>query len=286
MLAVACGGSTTTAPSEHPASVPATGLVLLDLHTGAIKASILVGADPVAVTLSLDGRVAYIADSAPGDVYAVGLPSGHVEWKAHVGGAPFGVLVYKDHLYVSLYTEAAIDQLNPADGRLIARDETLTAPAALAIDSSGTLVAATGSAFGIALIGDTLWTADYKAGTLLPQGEGVPIPLPVPMHPFWLAPGGGGTLLIAAEGASEDSDPGAVFSYDPMTNSFATLARPRDPDQVAASGGDVFVAAHGDREVLRIAGDATDTWARGAPAVALAPDPELNLLAVAVNRHE
>jgi hypothetical protein len=77
-----------------------------------------------------------------------------------------------------------------------------------------------------------------------------------------------------------------VFSYDPVNNSFTTLARPRDPDQAIASGDAVIVAAHGDDDVLRIAGGATSEWARGASPVALADDPLLNLLVVAVNSHE
>jgi hypothetical protein len=38
--------------------------------------------------------------------------------------------------------------------------------------------------------------------------------------------------------------------------------------------------------VLAIDGEKTSVWASGMPAVALAPDPALNLLAVVVNDHE
>jgi len=282
VIVAACGGTVAHGPLM---ALPPTGLLLLDLRSGVPLLSIAVGSDPVAVTLSEDGRVAYIADSAPGDVYAVEVPSGRVRWKAHLGGAPFGLLVHRDRLYVSLFAAAAIVVLNPSDGGLVARDETLTDPATLAVDADGQVVAATGNAFGVALAGGGLWTADYRSATLV-HGDAAPIPLPLPVHPFWLASGPGGTLLIAAEGDSEDTDPGAVFSYDPMTSSFKTLARPRDPDQVVAWGTDVFVAAHGDHEVLRIAGGPIVAWAKGAPAVALAPDSQLNLLVVAVNGHE
>jgi hypothetical protein len=77
-----------------------------------------------------------------------------------------------------------------------------------------------------------------------------------------------------------------VFSFDPVTQTFITLALPKDPDQVLQSGSTIFVAAHGDSEVLAIEGGHTSAWARGAGAVALAPDPALGLLVVAVNGHE
>jgi hypothetical protein len=93
-------------------------------------------------------------------------------------------------------------------------------------------------------------------------------------------------LLIAAEGGTEDTDPGGVFSFDPMTDTFKTLGNPKDPDQVVQSGPAVLVAAHGDRQVLSIEGGHTSAWASGAGAVALAPDPALGLLVVVVNAHE
>jgi hypothetical protein len=77
-----------------------------------------------------------------------------------------------------------------------------------------------------------------------------------------------------------------VFSYDPMTSTFITLARPRDPDQVLQFGSAVLVAAHGDREILDLQAGHTTVWAAGAAAVGIAVDPAQNLLAVAVNSHE
>ena len=240
----------------------------------------------MAVTLSDDGRTAYVADSASGDVYAVSIPQLKVIWIAHTGGAPFGILFHHGRPYVTLYDAAAVVQLNPADGSLIATDPTPPHPAAITLDSDGTVVEAGGDGYGIALAGGTLWTADYKRGLLQPGGLGVTIPLPLPVHPFWLAPGASGTLLIAAEGESEDADPGAVFSFDVMSHSFKTLARPRDPDQVEQLNGTTYVAAHGEKAVLAINGSSTQRWAGGASAVAIAPDQSQQLLVVAVNSHE
>ncbi len=71
-----------------------------------------------------------------------------------------------------------------------------------------------------------------------------------------------------------------------MTGAFTTLATPKDPDQVIQSGSTIFVAAHGDQEVLAIQAGRVDRWANGAGVVAIAPDPSLDLLVVAVNAHE
>ena len=57
--------------SSAPAPAPETGLVLLSLEDGTRKAEAIIGSDPVAVIVSDDGRTAYLADSSPGDVYAV-----------------------------------------------------------------------------------------------------------------------------------------------------------------------------------------------------------------------
>jgi outer membrane protein assembly factor BamB len=258
----------------------------LSLRDGSVQASASVGSDPVAITLSDDGRTAYLADSASGDVYAVSVPQLKVIWIAHTGGAPFGILFHNGRPYVTLYDTAKVVQLNPADGSLIASDTTPPHPAAITVDSTGAVVEASGDGYGIALAGGTLWTADYRHGLLQPGGLGVTIPLPLPVHPFWLAPGAGDTLLIAAEGESEDSDPGAVFSFDVMSHSFKTLARPRDPDQVEQLNGTAYVAAHGEKAVLAINDSGTARWAQGASAVAIAPDPSQQLLVVAVNSHE
>jgi hypothetical protein len=120
----------------------------------------------------------------------------------------------------------------------------------------------------------------------VPVGDDNRVGLPQPVFPFWLAPGAHGTLLIASEGATEDSDIGGVFSFDPATGTFKTLATPKDPDQVVQSGSTVLVAAHGDRSVIAIRDGSSSAWARGAAAIALAPAPSLGFLVVGVNRHE
>ena len=299
MALVACGGGTATPAAANP--YPATGIVLLSLQDGARVASAAVGSDPVAVIVSDDGATAYVADSSPGDVYAVRLPGLSVAWKQHVGGAPFGLLLLGGRLYVSLFDGAAVDVLDPATGARLGAHPLPQGPAEMSIDAEGRVVVAgtrgrvdwmdgtwlaAGNGFGIALAGGTLWTADYERAELVPVPQGPRVGLPLPVFPFWLAPGSNGTLLIAAEGPTEDTDPGGVFSFDAMSNTFLTLARPRDPDQVLQSGSTVLVAAHGDREVLAIDGNSTSVWAPGAAAVGLAPDPALGLLAVVVNAHE
>ena len=50
--------------------------------------------------------------------------------------------------------------------------------------------------------------------------------MPLPLFPFWLAPGTGDTLLVAAEGGTEDTDPGGVFSFDTMTGALVTWPTP------------------------------------------------------------
>jgi DNA-binding beta-propeller fold protein YncE len=296
---VACGGAASAPSAANP--YPATGIVLLSLKDGARVTAATVGSDPVAVIVSDDGKTAYLADSAPGDVYAVHLPGLTTAWKQHVGGAPFGLLLHGGRLYVSLFDGAAVDELDPATGDRLAGHPVPQGPAVMTVDVEGRVVVAgtsgrvdrldgtwlpAGNGFGIALAGGTLWTADYERAELVPVATGNRVGLPLPVFPFWLAPGSNGTLLIAAEGPTEDTDLGGVFSYDAMSNTFKTLARPRDPDQVVQSGSTVLVAAHGDREVLAIDGDHTSVWAPGAAAVGLAPDPALGLLAVVVNAHE
>jgi outer membrane protein assembly factor BamB len=87
--------------------------VLLSIKDGATRGSASIGKDPVAVIASDDGRTAYLADSAPGDVYAVSLPNLRVTWKEHVGGAPFGLLLHGGRLFVSLFDGAAVLVLDP-----------------------------------------------------------------------------------------------------------------------------------------------------------------------------
>ena len=269
------------------------------------------GTDLVAVTVSGDGQTAFVADSAPGDVYALRLPDLGVKWKRHVGGAPFGLLLHGGRLFVSLFSGSAVLELDPTGGATLAIHPVPQGAAALTTDGAGQVVVAgtrgqlnildgaqlpAGNGFAVAFAGGRLWSADYERAELVPAGADHRVGLPAPVFPFWLAAGPGGSLLVAAEGPSEDSDPGGVFSFDPMTGAFQTLATPKDPDQVLLSGSTVFVAAHGDRQVLAIdpgcatcpgpAGNASNGWARGAAAVALAPDPSLDLLVVAVNAHE
>jgi len=280
---------------------PATGLVLLGLSDGVFRGAATVGSDPVAVLVSDDGATAFVADSSPGDVYAVHLPELGVVWRAHVGGAPFGLLMNGDRLLVSLFDSATVVELDPQTGAQVASHHVSDEPAVLARDAGGRVVVAcrsghldvlngqsvpAGAGFGVAAVGRSLWTADYEHSDIVPAGGGASVALPLRVFPFWLAPGAQGTLLVSAEGAAEDTDPGGVFSYDPMTSTFRTLARPRDPDQVLRSGPDVYVAAHGDRNVLAIGDAGTAIWASGASAVGLSADPPLKLLVVVVNANE
>jgi outer membrane protein assembly factor BamB len=275
--------------------------VLLSLNDGTETASAPIGSDVVAVTVSADGKTAYLADSAPGDVYAVRLPSLHVIWKQHVGGAPFCLLLHGGRLFVSLFSGASVVELEPSSGAKLATDPVPPGPAVMTTDGEGNVVVAgtrgqlniigggqlaAGNGFGVAYAGGKLWSADYERAELVPAGDDHRVGLPLPVFPFWLAPGAGDALLIAAEGGTEDTDPGGVFSFDTMSGTFTTLATPKDPDQVLQSGSTIFVAAHGDQEVLAIQDGRVNQWARGAGVVAIAPDPSLDLLVVAVNAHE
>jgi DNA-binding beta-propeller fold protein YncE len=288
-------------PPVTPAPYPETGLVLLSLGDGARVASAPVGSDVVAVIVADDGKTAYLADSAPGDIYAVRLPSLQVAWKQHVGGAPFGLLLHQERLFVSLFSGASVVELDPSSGKTLATDPVPQGPAAMTEDAGGHVVVAgtrgeltvigggqlaAGNGFAVAEVGGRLWSADYERAELVPAGDDHRVGLPLPLFPFWLAPGPSTSLLIAAEGGTEDTDPGGVFSFDTVTGSFATLATPKDPDQVLFSGSTTYVAAHGDRDVLAIKAGLTKVWASGAAAVALVADPALGFLVVAVNAHE
>ncbi len=281
--------------------MPATGLVLLSLGDGSVKHTASVGTDPVAVIVSEDGSTAYIADSSPGDVYAFDLVRRQGRWKAHLGGAPFGLLLHDGHLFASLFRAATVVELDPGSGAQLATHAVPQGPGAMAIDPQGHVVVATaggrlgaldgtsvpaGKGYGVASAGDATWTAGFTESELVRAGDPHIVRLPLPVTPFWLAPAAGGKLLVAAEGPDEDADPGGVFLFDPSSETFQTLAQPRDPDQVIQSEDTVFVAAHGDRRVLAIKGGQTSPWAQGASAVALATDAPLGLLVVAVNAHE
>ena len=288
-------------PPFTPAPYPETGLVLLSLRDGARAASASIGSDLVAVIVSRDGQTAYLADSAPGDVYAVRLPSLQVAWKQHVGGAPFGLLLHQERLFVSLFSGASVVELDPSSGKTLAAVPVPQGPAAMTEDAGGHVVVAgsggglsvfgaewlaAGNGFGVAEVGGRLWSADYQRSEIVLAGDDRRVRLPLPLFPFWLAPGAGTSLLITAEGRTEDTDPGGVFSFDTVTGSFQTLATPKDPDQVLFEGSTIYVAAHGDRDVLAIKSGLKKEWAAGAAALALAADPPLGFLVVAVNAHE
>ena len=252
--------------------------------------------------VSDDGRTAYVADSSPGDVYAVKLPDLHVSWRTHTGGAPFGLLLHDSRLFVSLFSGAAVVELDPASGKKLASHPVTAGPGVVSLDASGRVIVAgtrgeidyldgtsvrAGHGYAVALSGADMWTADYERAELVRAGDLHAVGLPMPVFPFWLAPGGHGTILVGAEGPEEDQDLGGVFAFDPATEKFVTLALLRDPDQVLMSGGTRFVAAHGDREVVAILADGSvKKLASDVPAVALAADPTLNLLVVVANDHE
>lgn len=256
----------------------------------------------MAVIASADGATAYVADSSPGDVYAVTVPALRVAWKAHVGGAPFGLLLHAGRLFVSLFSTGAVVELDPVTGAQLASHPLPQGPAVMSVDAAGRIVVAgtrgqvnyldgtaipAGHGFGIAVVDGQVWTADYERAELVRAGDDHRVGLPLPVFPFWLAPGTDkDTLLIAAEGAREDGDPGGVFSLDIATGKFTTLGQPRDPDQVLQVGSKILVSSHGDREVLVMESGRTSAWAHGAAAVAIAADQALSLLLVVVNNHE
>jgi len=288
--------------SSAPAPAHETGLVLLSLEDGTRKAEAIIGSDPVAVIVSDDGRTAYLADSSPGDVYAVKLPDLHVSWRAHTGGAPFGLLLHDSRLFVSLFSGAAVVELDPGTGKKLASHPVTAGPGVVSLDASGRVIVAgtrgeidyldgtsvrAGHGYAVALSGAEMWTADYERAELVRAGDLHVVGLPMPVFPFWLSSGGHGTILVAAEGPDEDKDLGGVFAFDPATEKFETLALLHDPDQVLMSGGTRFVAAHGDREVVAILADGSvKKLASDLPAVALAADPAINLLVVVANDHE
>ena len=295
MLA-ACASSA-PASSQHD-----TGLVLLSLSDGSRKAQATIGSDPVAVVVSDDGATAYVADSSPGDVYAVSLPALHVTWKAHTGGNPFGLLLHDGHLFVSLFTGSAVVELDPATGTNLASHRVANQAGMVGLDASGRVVVASalgeidyldgtsmhaGHGFAVTLSGDDLWSADYKRAEIVRVRDQHAVGLPKAVFPFWLAPGAGDRILVAAEGADEDMDEGAVYAVDPATEKFDTLVTTRDPDQALMVGDTTFVAAHGEGKVIAVsAGGDVKTWAANVPAVALAADTPLNSRVVVVNDHE
>lgn len=298
MLLTACAGSS----SSSSAAPLATGLVLLSLKDGSKKAQATIGSDPVAVIVSDDGSTAFVADSAPGDVYAVSLPALRVTWRQHTGGSPFGLLLRGGRLFVSLFLGSAVVELDPASGKQLASHKVAEQVGMLGVDPSGRVIVASflgeidyldgtsvraGHGFAVTVAGSDVWTADYERAELVRIRDQHIVGLPRAVFPFWLAPGPAGKILVAAEGGDEDKDEGAVFAFDPSTDTFDTLVTTRDPDQALSVGGTTFVAAHGDGHVLAVLADGTvRTSADELPAVALAADPSQDLLVVVVNNHE
>lgn len=266
---LACGPAAVAA-APPPGPPPAEGLMLLSLSSGAVVRQAALGADPLAVALASDGHTAYVADNDLGDVFALRLPSLQTAWRTHVGGRPSGLLVHGGSVYVSQYGAARVAALDRGSGRLVAEQKVAPRPGQLAWD--GAVLTSDGDGFGVALAGGTDWTTDR-----LP---------PLPGAPFWLAAGRPNELLVTAEGSPEDTAAGAVASIDTRTGGAQILATPRDPDQAERFGDRVFVAAHGDRQVLVIGPRGLEAWARGAEVVALAPDPALGLLIVVTDAGE
>lgn len=267
LLAAGCGGA-----APDPPRPPAAGVMLLSLATGALAGQRSLGADPLAVALAPDGRTAYVADNELGDVFALRLPSLAQAWRSHLGGRPGPMLVQGGDLFVSRYGAATVTELDRGSGRVVGSLAVAPRPGEL-VAWQGQVGTSKGDGFGAAIAGGSLWT-------------GSRLQLPAGLKPFWLQPGPGGSLLVTAEGTPEDSAAGAVFRVDTATGAMQRLGSPRDPDQAVPLGADVFVAAHGDRAVLVLADGHEQAWARGAPAVALAPDPALGLLVVVTDAGE
>jgi DNA-binding beta-propeller fold protein YncE len=195
--------------------------VLLALKDGTPRGSASVGSDVVAVITSADGKTAYLADSAPGDVYSVTLPDLNVGWKHHTGGAPFGLLLHAGRLFVSLFSGALVVELDPTSGAQLATHTVHDGPAVMAIGPDGRVMVAgtrgqvdyldgtstpAGNGFAVAVVNGNVWTADYERAELVPAGDAYRVGLPLPVFPFWLSSGAGDSLLVAAEGGTEDTE--------------------------------------------------------------------------------
>src|SRR4029077_2395562 len=154
---------------------------------GTQRASAPFGSDVVAVIVSDDGQTAYIADSAPGDVYSVRLPELKVAWKHHVGGAPFGLLLHGGRLFVSLFSGALVVELDPTTGAQLATHTVPNGPAVLAVGPDGRVMVAgtrgqvdhldgspstpAGNGFAVCVVNGQVWTADYERAELVPAGD-------------------------------------------------------------------------------------------------------------------
>ncbi len=286
------------APAAAPP--PSAGLLLLSLADGSVRAVRALGEDPVAVALSPDGRRAYVSDNAPGIVRAVDLPSLRVLWETQVGGRPGPLLAAGEQVLVSLFEAGQVAALAAADGSPLARHPVGRGPGQLAVVAGAVLVACAdgrlwgldgtsrpaGAGFGLAAGPGGAWTADYADGRLVRAEDGLAVALPPGLHPFWLTAAGGG-VLAAAEGDDEDRDAGAVLELDAGLR-LQPRAAARDPDQVEAAGGRLFVAAHADRHVLVVESGSSRrwVWAPGAAPVAVAPDTALGLLLVVTDARE
>ncbi|HEX6349523.1 MAG TPA: hypothetical protein VF160_09055 [Candidatus Dormibacteraeota bacterium] len=284
-------------PASAPFSPPAAGVLLLGLADGSQRGQLTQGDDPVAVEVSADGATAFVSDNRGGRVLALALPSLRTVWTSEVGGRPGPLLASLDALYVSLYDAGQVVELALADGAVLARHPAGRQPGQLALTPGGSVLVhgaegvrdleggAHGGGAGFALGGG--WSGDYDSGTLLDLETGTKLGSPPHLHPFWLTAGPGSTAYAAAEGDDEDRDAGAVLEV--RSNGVRTLARAKDPDQVAYVSGRVFAAAHADHAVLVLdaAGRAAPQhWAVGSAPVALAADPRLGLLIVVVNAAE
>jgi hypothetical protein len=271
------------------------------LADGSFRGQMALGADPLAIAISADGRTAYVSDNAPGAVYAVALPELRVRWRTVVGGRPGPILAGLDFLLVSLYEAGQVAELDARSGAVLDRRRVGPGPGQLVLDDGRVQVACGdgrvwdleggsrpgGRGFGLAAAGGQLWSTDYEGGALVRVGDGTRVPLPTGLHPFALSSGPGDRILVAAEGRDEDRDPGAALVLD-RAGRLTRLAVARDPDLVIEWDQRVYVAAHGDRAVtvLGKAPGRVSRWVPGGAAVALGADPALGLLVVVTNARE
>jgi DNA-binding beta-propeller fold protein YncE len=276
-------------------------VLLLSLSDGSYRGRAELGQDPLAVSISPDGNEAYVVDNAAGYVFAVSLPNLRVRWSAKLDGAPTSVITEDNSLWVSLYTAGQVVQLDRRTGDVIDKWAVGPGPGAVVFQQGQPWVATSAGVwqvkghkqadvhgFGIASLGGAIWAADYGAGQVVRLSDQRRVGMPTGLHPFWLAAGSRGNLLVAAEGADEDRDLGAVVSLAPPNYEARTLTRATDPDHVLEAGGKIFVASHGDQQVdvLTSAGDRLGAWGKGAGAVALAVDDALGLLVVVTDVRE
>jgi hypothetical protein len=291
---IGCSGETIPPP-------PAAGLILLGLGDGAYRGQLALGSDPVAVTISADGRTAYVSDNGPGIVYAVAVPELKVRWKTVVGGRPGPLLAGLDFVFVSLYETGQVAELDARSGTVLSQRRVGPRPGQLVLDDGRIQVACGdgrvwdlegasrpgGRGFGLAAASGQLWSADYDAGALVRVGDGHRVALPAGLHPFWLSAGPDDRILIAAEGADEDRDPGAALLMDRALN-VTSLAVARDPDLVLEWDQRVYIAAHAERRVtvLGKAPGRVSHWMPGAAVVALAVDPGRGILVAVTNAGE